>query len=301
MNHPTEAINYQEILATLPKDWEKTLTDFRISTGLELFSDLYTELVTDDKPQTIPIGNMWPQFVMKTGGLRLGELTVLTGDTGSGKTTLATNLLFQVAESHTPSFTFSLEMGPKAVIKKLIRNTVGLRPTSDNVSEYHEKLSEWFLTHKIYFLNYQGYLQYEQARTIVAWAAIERKCRFVVIDHFEMILNTVTEAAVISRMVAGIRELAHKLNCHIIAIVHPSKRGQRDAQERQTEMDEIKGSSGFKQFADNVFAIHFDKKNKVSSLKLHKIRDDDYGKYQGDEIAYSLGEMSLFFREQANG
>ena len=54
----------------------------------------------------------WTEFDNLLGGLRPNELTILTGETGSGKTTWAVNLGYRLSKDNHPVLIASFEMKP---------------------------------------------------------------------------------------------------------------------------------------------------------------------------------------------
>lgn len=290
-----ENITLSQVMKEIDPLWEKKLQSFRISSGYEIFQRMYADLMSGKRIEQLNIN--WRVLTKKFGGFRMQELTVLTGDTGMGKTTWAVNVLYLLLENKVRCFCFSLEMGPQAIIKKLFRMHTGSPLDYEGVKRGHEKFSEISRNHHLLLMDGQEFLKFQDFKTLLAWAAMNRQCKFFLIDHFEMVADSNWDAMEIGRAVAEIRSLAYKLDIHIMLICHPRKRGTNDSAERQVEMHDMKGSSGIIQFADNVFSIFFDKKEKTNRLKLHKIRDDEYGRYQGDEISYTFGDMTLTFWE----
>jgi len=287
-------VTLDQAMQEIDPKWEAKFRKDSISTGLTIFNRLVNRLHSENK---LELRINWPKFSTKFGGFRGQELTTLTGDTGMGKTTWATNIAYMMSEIGARPLIFSLEMGPESVQKKFFRMHCGMRPSKENVVEHHEKFTTWLIDNKALFYDGQDYLPFHHFKLVTAWGALKQQSKFILLDHLEMVLKPGMDADGISRTVASIRALAYKLNIHILVVVQPAKL-KGDSKERMVEMDDMKGSSGIKQFSDNVFSIYFDKKEKTTTMKLHKMREDDYGKYQGDTIGYKLGDMSLTYWEE---
>lgn len=289
-------IDLDEISSNFSLKWEEVLKTKFITKNMH--SLLLDWMDAKELPELrIP----WKGLYDKFGGLRQGELTVLTGDTGSGKTTFAMNLAYHVSNVGHKSLILSLEMGPLAVVKKFFQMTTGRYQTKENLMECAKQVAEHALGSNIWVLNEQGLIQFDQLRKCILWAAIEEKCQLIVIDHFHLCFETEADAGIIEYYTAQLRKLASVLGIAVILICHPSKIRTKDgAKERPIEMDELKGSSGIKQFADNVLSIFYNKENNISNLFLKKIRDDRYGKNAGTKITYQLNK-NLLFQELDNG
>lgn len=292
-----ELVSIEQVMSELDPNWEKSLDSKQVVSGLTVYNEIIDEM---KKGKVEPMRVDWPMLTEKFGGFRPGELTTLTGDTGMGKTTWAANIVSNLMPNDHKPLVFSLEQGPKDFIRKIFRMVCGEGISESSAIKYFEQVSDHLGPNKLFLYSGQDFLKRQHFRLVVAWAVLNHGCKFVLLDHFEMILDMGMDAAQIGRVAAYLRALAYKLNIHIMAIVHPSKiRG--DSKERVVEMDDIKGSSGIKQYSDNVFSIFFDKEDKKTQVKLHKIRHDDYGRYMGDSIYYTLGNSSLNFWEEKDG
>jgi replicative DNA helicase len=237
----------------------------------------------------------WTSLQQKTGGLRTEELTILTGDTGHGKSTYAINLVYFAAKLKIKCFIASLEMGPGRMMQKFFQIVTGRPQTKDNAAQAAFDFTEWAKQAPIYYLDKRGFVEWKMLALYIAWAALKQGCRLILIDHFHSTTRPGMEAADYERQAADMQALAGKLGISLLVICHPSKiRG--DGKEREIEMDELKGSSGIKQYADNVWSVFYDKKNSLSRLSLHKIRDDSYGRFMGSKITYEL-QNNLLFKE----
>ena len=67
----------------------------------------------------------WNDFDNLLSGLRPNELSVLTGETSSGKTTWAANLSYKLVKKGYPVLIASFEMKPLTILKKMVQMQVG--------------------------------------------------------------------------------------------------------------------------------------------------------------------------------
>ena len=89
------------------------------------------------------------------GGLRSNELTILTGETASGKTTWAANLGYQLSQENHPVLIASFEMKPLTILKKMIQMETG-HPFFDlHKKEIDESLQSYF-RRPVYFIDVYG-------------------------------------------------------------------------------------------------------------------------------------------------
>jgi len=236
----------------------------------------------------------WKNMRYSLGGLRQGELTVLTGDTGHGKTTFAANMIFGLMKKKTKTLTFSLEMGMIAFIKKIFQMYMQIVHSNENLEKNLETWTEWIIKNPIWILNHSGPLRFDSFKRGLVWAGIVLEAQCVLVDHFHLLTKPGMDASQLERMVAEIRQLADTLGIAVLMICHPAKIHSVDGKEREIGMDELKGSSGIKQYADNILAIYFDKPKNLTTVRIHKVRESNYGKNMGLKIQYSMNQNLLF-------
>src|SRR5271166_2527101 len=114
----------------------------------------------------VPVGQLPPSFRDKiekghsTGwkcidgylqGLRKGEITVVTADTGCGKTTFCTQMVVQCACQDVPVWINSWEMRPETIMRK-IASVILRRPMKlQNFNSHeNEQFDEWCSRYRVY-------------------------------------------------------------------------------------------------------------------------------------------------------
>jgi replicative DNA helicase len=188
-------------------------------------------------------------------GLRPGEVTVVTADTGSGKTTFCTQLIVNCAMQGIPVWINSWEMKPETTLRK-IASIVLRRPMKlQNFTEYdNEQFDEWASSYSIYVNpNTIGTDINQLAAQLLK--AQDLGVKVVMLDHLDYLVNTkrenLTEA--IDETVKRLHELAFSLNMHFLLICHPR---QSMTSNEEIGIHSLKGSSSIKQYADNIIILH---------------------------------------------
>jgi twinkle protein len=197
----------------------------------------------------------WANIDKYMHGLRKGELTVITADTGSGKTTFCTQLMVNCAMQHIPVWINSWEMKPETTMRKLA-SVVLRRPMKFQAFTEHEneQFDEWCSRYKVYInpntigtdIHTLAYQLYEAQKLGV---------EIVMLDHLDYLVNTQKEKQheAIEETIKRLHELAFDLNMHFILICHPRQSGTAG---EEVGIHSLKGSSSIKQYADNVLIIH---------------------------------------------
>ena len=216
-------------IGSLPKDYRKEI-DKGYSTGWECL-DYYIQ------------------------GLRKGEVTVVTADTGAGKTTFCTQLMVNCAMQNIPVWINSWEMKPETTMRKLasiiLRRPMKICPFNDHENE---QFDEWASRYKVYINpNTIGTDINSLAKQLVI--AKQLGIEIVMLDHLDYLVNTKKEKLheAIDETVKRLHELAFALGMHFLLICHPR---QSSTGSEEVGMHALKGSSSIKQYADNIIILH---------------------------------------------
>jgi len=250
--------------------------------GPEAFSNEIWDLYNG---QSISEGILtgWRSFDDLLGGLRPNELTVLTGETASGKTTLAANLSYKLSEKQHPVLIASFEMKPIPIIKKMIQMGQG-RPFRDLPKNEIEAALQYISTLPLYFIDVYGEIGTNELKDAIYYGKRRYGIEFVILDHLHFFLRYSgdQERQAIDQALRDIKSWAMDLGIHVILIVHPTKLTYDN---KVFHLNDLKGSSGLKQIPDNVLSIWRprdgnDLKNPQNEIVLYilKVRDDS-----GDE------------------
>lgn len=197
----------------------------------------------------------WRNLDQYMHGLRKGEVTIVTADTGVGKTTFCTQLLVNCAMQGIPVWINSWEMKPETILRKLA-SIVLRRPMKYQCFSDHEneQFDEWCCRYQVYInpntvgtdIDSLGYQLYEAKKLGV---------EIVLLDHLDYLVNTKRDKLheAIDETVRRLHVLAFDLDMHFLLICHPRQTG---APGEEVGIHSLKGSSAIKQYADNVLVLH---------------------------------------------
>ncbi|XP_026323781.1 twinkle protein, mitochondrial isoform X2 [Hyposmocoma kahamanoa] len=124
-----------------------------ITTFAALRDDVYAELTNIEKVR----GVKWKRFPSLTkilGGHRRGELTVLTGPTGCGKTTLCAEMSLDLAQQGVTTLWGSFEIRNSRLAKTMLQQFAGV-PLEHNLQDFHTYANE-FQKLPVYYLAFHG-------------------------------------------------------------------------------------------------------------------------------------------------
>ncbi len=216
-----------------------------------------------------------------SGGLKKGQLIVLAGSAGMGKSILGLTILVNVAKSGVPTLYFDLENGKEESFRRILQGWYGLSPdffrdsknkkaTEKMLSEIDANLDYWGTDELLEF----GYLKdgWQTLEKIIRAGGREKKYkpRVIVIDPLQA-LETSTEPgkALLEQgeIIKHFKELAQKLNITIV-VCHHLRKGQYtggdyiaslddlgEIKYRVPTLEDLKGSSKIGDFAQCVWGL----------------------------------------------
>lgn len=215
-------------------------------------------------------------------GLRKGEVTVITADTGAGKTTFCTQLMLHVAMQDVPVWINSWEMKPEVIMRKLA--SLVLRKPMKMMSFSAEDNKQF----DTFCMRYKIYVNEDTIGTNInlfekkLYLAKTLGVKIVMIDHLDYLVSTKKEKVheAIDEAVKRLHELAFSTETHFLLICHPR---QTTSGEEEVGIHSLKGSSSIKQYADNIIILH----------KMQRIK----GESQKNQVKVRVAKNRMFGRE----
>lgn len=188
-------------------------------------------------------------------GIRKGEVTVITADTGAGKTTFCTQLVVNCAMQGIPVWINSWEMKPETIMRKLASIVLRRPMKMQNFTEHDSyNFDEWCKRYKVYINpNTIGTSIETLAKQLITAKSLG--IQVVMLDHLDYLVNCNKEKQheAIDIAVKRLHELAFALSMHFLLICHPR---QSSTSGEEIGIHSLKGSSSIKQYADNVIVLH---------------------------------------------
>lgn len=253
-----------------------------------------------------------------TGGFYPGQLAILTGERGRGKSTFASQLVVNAVKARTKCFIYSGEMKNAAVKEWIERQIAG--PDCINVEQlasgyekthinamYLDDIAAWY-DGMIYIYDTDAIINTEDdgvERDLlgkVRKAIVQYGCRFIVIDNLMTAMDDNLSFDIYRQQaifVKKLKRLASRFGVVILLIAHP-KKAAKDS--KGFENDDVLGSSNITNFADIILRYDVPSKKEADAnrrmLELTKgRRDGRKGKfemfYEGKSKRISDSEIKL--------
>ncbi|XP_065910800.1 twinkle mtDNA helicase-like [Dysidea avara] len=256
----------------------------KIMTFPELRDDVYSDYLNAEKVA----GVKWQRFpgLTKTlKGHRPGEVTILTGPTGSGKTTLVSEMSLDLCQQGVTTLWGSFEIKNVRLVKTLLNQLSGIK-LEKSLSQY-PYWADQFEQLPLYFMNFYGTVDIDTVIEVMTHAAYIYDIQHVVIDNLQFMIGSAgidDKYSLQNKAIAEFRKFAFMKNVHVTIVIHPRKEDSHV--ELQTAS--ISGSAKASQEADNILILQ-------KLPKQPKYLQVAKNRFDGD-----LGRMILDFHKESS-
>lgn len=229
--------------------------------GVASFADLREEVFaefTNSKQMHGVKSNFLPQLNKYLNGHRRGELSIFTGHTGVGKTTLLSQMSLDYCMQGVPTLWGSFEISDVR-IARLLLSQFYFRNTGNCVSGLVTEFDEWadkFSALPMYFMRYFGSNPINRVLDAMEYSMYAHDCTHVLLDNLQFMTSGQGKDGfdrfeVMDDVVAKLRRFSTVNNAHVSLVVHPRKEND----DKEIETASIFGSAKSTQEADNVFIL----------------------------------------------
>ena len=193
---------------------------------------------------------MFPDLTDAVGEVEPGQLWVVTGQAGVGKTTLLKQQFKEWAIEGNPCLIWCGEMTQKQLVRQLIQSEYGVQKadiTPDHIGQTYRKFREIPL-----FFGYHGADPSAELLTNMATQAFKRfGIKHIIIDNLALITggakNSSDELLVQSRAVRAFKNWCIQFGANVFLVAHPRK--AQDVNHIETAYD-VSGSANIRNLAD---------------------------------------------------
>lgn len=200
-----------------------------------------------------------------SGGIHMGQLVVLTGKRGNGKSTFASKLLCEAIEQGFKTFIYSGELINENVKKWFMQQLTGLPEVS---AQKRAKADAWIRGKAFMYDCNQIDDEATDVPDLIEMSICKYGCQFIVVDNL-MTSMSYTAGDFYNKQSEFVRKLASLAKRYKVAVVlvaHPRKGDTTGA-----ENDDISGSSNITDRADIVMCYQRDPKDDDQNHRLLSI------------------------------
>jgi replicative DNA helicase len=232
-----------------------------------------------------------------TAGLQRSDLIILAARPAMGKTTLVTNLAYNVATiAKQPVLFFSLEMSKEQLVDRMLADASGVDAwnirtgnlSDDDFSKLSDAMGE--MAEAPIFIDDTPGVSVLEMRTKARRAAHEQPLGLIIIDYLQLMQgsgrdngNRVQEVSEISR---GLKLLARELNVPVVALSQLS-RSVESRSPQVPQLADLRESGSIEQDADIVMFIYREEyynpdtdRKQITDLIIAKHRNGPTGKIE---------------------
>jgi twinkle protein len=220
--------------------------------------------------------------------IRPGELSVVTGVPGSGKSEFIDALAVNLAHSYGWRFALcSFENPPAEHIAKLAEKYSGLPFWDGRIRRMSEtdlqRAMEW-IADRFYLIRFDDEAPTIEAILEKARAAVMRHgIRGLVIDPYNEIEHrrplNMTETEYVSQLLGKVKRFAQHHGVHVWFVAHPAKMQRENGGSRPVPtLYDISGSANWVNKADLGIVIHRDPDKTLTEIQVRKVRFKSVGK-----------------------
>lgn len=233
------------------------------------------------------------------GGLTPG-VHIFSGETGQGKTSFATFLLWDLAGLGNPVLLTSFEQQPIGTSMKLLRMEVEGDFTKRTAAERIAGLQR-LRAKNVIIANKYGDVSDQEIIDTVRYARRRRGARVALIDHLDFVVRTrrkgEDEREAKERVIRTLATIGVEDDIAIILIVHPNN--QANNQQRRVGMGDLKGASAIRQDAHSVTIVELlpatnSRPFPASCLYFDKVRSE-FGTGAGTQRILAYDPLSCWY------
>jgi twinkle protein len=246
------------------------------------FSDLRDEVLHEimhpDQYVGHPMKSL-PGFTNIIKGFRRGELSVITGPTGSGKTTFLGQLSVDLVEQDVNVLWGSFEIKNIRLIHKLMQQFAREPlPTGDpSMKDKLEALSDRFDRLPLTFMKFHGGTDVDDVLDAMDYAVYVNDVEHIILDNMQFMVSlnslkgkgsssSFDKFDVQDMAIEKFRKFATDRNVHIMLVVHPKK----EAENANLSISSIYGTAKATQEADTVLILQNDGRRKFLEVKKNR-------------------------------
>lgn len=250
----------------------------RVLSFSELRQQVLHEIMNPDKYVGAPVPSL-PKLTEIVKGFRRGEMTVLTGPTGTGKTTFLGQLSLDFAENDVRTLWGSFEIKNTRLMHKLLQQYARGPLISERNQDKEKQLeaieviADKFQDLPMYFLKFHGGSDVDDVIDAMEYSVYVHDVQHIILDNMQFMLSRNTRGFsnfdkfdMQDIAIEKFRTFATEHNVHVTLVVHPRKENEGD----RLGISSFYGSAKATQEADNVLILQQDGNRKFIEVKKNR-------------------------------
>lgn len=271
----------------------KSISPENLINGADLWEDLKNE-PEEAQGYSLP----WDvEANSMINGVRKGEIILLTAGTGIGKSTMARELMYDLAINK------GLKVGIMALEENTLRTAKGIMSIHAGKSlhisrkgitdvQYKKVFDETLGTGRFVIYDHFGSLAENKLMNAMRNMAVVEKCDFIILDHVSIAvsgIDTKDERKLIDVLMTRLRSLVEETGVGMVAVCHLKRTDSSNHEEGGIiSLNHLRGSQSLAQLSDTILALernqqaddeHLKNRLKIRILKCRQTGNTGLGGY----------------------
>lgn len=268
----------------------ETLTN--MPQAIHRFRDFFNQIYQDKRP-IAGIPSNFPDVDAITGGFKKGELTILAGRPGMGKTAFALQLALNMRKAKYKGLFFELEMHETQLMQRILASfanvdSKGLQNGMVTAEEYQKIMDSM---EQLETTMDGLYIDTGADRSVFQMVALARKLKrkgeldFLIVDYLSLLQAPGSSMyEIVTNISRQLKRLARMLDIPVIALSQLSRRVEERSDKRPM-LSDLRESGAIEQDADVVIFLYRDDyyneesdKQNIVEVSIAKNRNGSVGK-----------------------
>lgn len=224
-----------------------------------------SDILAKPKEQRVCIKTGLEEFDKRVGGLAKGEITLVSGLRGSGKSSLLSQWILNAVDQDFNVVAYSGELKDERFVSWLLQQAAGKYYVEQSKKyenyyfckdEVKPKIAEW-IGERFHLYNNNHGSNFKQIAVCLHKIIQDLKSDLVIIDNMSILdLSDITEDRRSDKwdqqklFVETLKNIAMLCRCHIVFVVHPRKTSGF------LRLNDVGGSGAIGNLVDNAFIVH---------------------------------------------
>ena len=256
-----------------------------VKSVVSIVQDMIVKLYVEG-PQEQGLPFPWKNLTRLLGSMLPGDLIVVGGKPGVGKTTFALNIMFHLTKIGVPSLLFELEMRPERMIPRLISMETGIPSLNTGNMEILSKALDTMKHLPFYFAYKWKKPSWQVVEDTVKLCIRRYGIRFMVFDNLHFLCRKEDRTEEVSIMIQNFKMLAEECGIPVLVIARPKKMGKK-----VIDSEDLAWSSDIHGDADAIILLHRDRKSDTSNkdIKSSEGTYDEHTQVIVDKARWNAG------------
>ncbi|KCV72545.1 hypothetical protein, variant [Fonticula alba] len=234
-----------------------------------LRTEIYNEFMQPARVLGVPSRTL-PGLTRIIKGLRRGELTIVTGATGSGKTSFLSQLSLDYCVQGVSTLWGSFEIRNSRLAKKMISQYAGRGFDTDSLKDF-DKWANMFERLPMHFLRFFGSTKVELVLDAMEHAVYVHDVEHIILDNLQFMMSGQGKGGyekfdMQDKAIEQLRTFASEKNIHITVVIHPRK--EDDNVPLMTSS--VFGTAKATQEADNVIILQRNRRGRYLDVRKNR-------------------------------